>query len=113
MTEKGFIPFIPAGLMLPVLILVFGLIIFLPIIAVTLSKELMLLFQVAAAIMVYSWIRNTVGPGILSYAIAGVLIYIFVFVLPQFTLGLYVIYTFFGFGMFSTLFWGLTLLRGQ
>ncbi|MFC2174426.1 hypothetical protein ACFLQ2_00965 [archaeon] len=108
---KGFIQFIPAGFMLPALFIVFLLIIFVPIVAITLSSELMLLFQVGAAIMVFSWVRNVVGPGLLSYAIAGVLIYIFVFILPQFTMGLYIIWTIMGFGLFGMLFWGLTLFR--
>ena len=108
---KGFIQFIPAGFMIPALLIVLGLIVFLPIIAITLSSELMLLFQVGAAIMIFSWVRNVVGPGMLSYAIAGVLVYIFVFILPQFTLGLYIIWTFMGFGLFGMLFWGLTLFK--
>ncbi|MCK4327690.1 MAG: hypothetical protein KAW41_04405 [Candidatus Diapherotrites archaeon] len=111
MGDRGFIGLIPAGLMLPAILIILGLILFLPIVAVSLSSELMLLFQVAAAIMVFSWVRNVVGPGMLSYAIAGVLIYIFVFILPQFTLGLYIIWTFMGFGLFGMLFWGLTLFK--
>ena len=109
--RKGFIQFIPAAFMLPALLIVLGLIIFLPIIAITISPELKLLFQVAAAIIIFSWIRNTIGPGLLSMAIAAVLIYIFVFILPQFTLGLYVIWTFFGLGMFGMLFWGMIILK--
>ena len=111
LNSKGFIQFIPAAAMLPVLALVLGLIVFLPILAISLSSELMLLFQVGAAIMIFSWVRNVVGPGILSYAIGGVLIYIFIFVLPQFTLGLYVVWTFMGFGLFGAVFWGLILLK--
>lgn len=104
-------PLIPLPFLFPLLIVIFAIIIFAPIVAVTLSSELMLLFQVAAAIMVFNWVRNVVGPGIVSYAIAGVLIYIFVFVLPQFTLGLYMIWTILGLGVFSIIFWGLTLFR--
>ena len=112
MTKKGLLGLIPVGMMLPALLLVLALVIFLPIVAISLSKELMLLFQVAAVIMIYSWVRNTVGPGIISYAITGVLVYIFVFILPQFTLGIYMIWTFMGFGLFGALFWGLTILKG-
>lgn len=108
MTTKGFIP---AGMMLIALLGVLALIVLIPVAVITISPELMLLFQIAAAIMLYSWVRNVVGPGILSFAIAGVLIYIFVFILPQFTLGLYIIWTFMGFGLFSMVFWGLTLFR--
>jgi hypothetical protein len=110
---RGFLALIPAGMLLPVLLGVLALVVFVPIVAITFSPELMLLFQIAAAIMVFSWVRNILGPGILSFGVAGVLIYIFVFILPQFTLGLYVVWTFMGFGLFSAVFWGLTLFRGS
>ncbi len=109
--RRGFLPVIPMGLMLPVLLIILGLIVFVPVLAITISPELKLLFQIAAVIMIFNWVRNIVGPGMLTYAIAGVLIYIFVFVLPQFTLGVYIVWTIMGLGVFSMLFWGLTLFR--
>jgi len=109
--RKGFLPLIPVGLMLPVLVVILAAVVLLPMLAITLSPELKLLFQVAAAIMIYSWVRNTVGPGILSFGIAGVLIYIFVFLLPQLTIGMYMMWTFMGLGLFSVVFWGLTLFH--
>jgi hypothetical protein len=109
--RRGFLPLIASPFMLPLLIIVLAAVVLLPMLAITLSPELKLLFQVAAAIMIYSWVRNTVGPGILSFGIAGVLIYIFVFLLPQLTLGMYMIWTFMGLGLFSVVFWGLTLFR--
>ena len=109
--RRGFIPFLAGPLMLPALIIVLAAVVILPVLAISLSPELKLLFQVAAAIMIYSWVRNTVGPGILSFGIAGVLIYIFVFLLPALTLGMYMVWTFMGLGLFSVVFWGLTLFR--
>jgi len=109
--KRGLLGLIPVGMMLPALLVILGLLLFVPIIAITISPELMLLFKIAAIIMIFNWVRNIVGPGILTYAIAGVLIYIFVFVMPQFTLGIYVVYTVMGLGVFSMLFWGLTLFK--
>ena len=109
--RRGIIPLLPVAVMFPLLILIFGIMIFGPIILITFSSELKLLFQIAAAIMIFNWVRNTVGPGIISYAMAGTLIYIFVFLLPQFTLGLYALYVIFGFSIFSTVFWGIAIFR--
>ena len=108
---RGILGIIPMGLMLPALLIILGLIVFVPVLAITISPELKLLFQIAAVIMIFNWVRNIVGPGMLTYAIAGVLIYIFVFVMPQFTLGIYVVWTIMGLGVFSMLFWGLTLFK--
>ena len=109
--SRGFLPLIPAGGMLAALVIVLVAIVVLPIMAISFSPELMLLFQIAAAIMIVSWVRNIIGPGILSLGLSGILVYIFIFMLPQFTLGMYVIWTFMGFGLFQALFWGLTLFR--
>ena len=94
-------------LVVALLIIVVG-----PSIAITLSPELMLLFQIIAAIMIISWVRNTIGPGVLSLAISGILLYIFVFLLPQLTLSLWIVYMIIGLGIWQMLFWGLTILPG-
>ena len=107
--KKGIIPIFAPGALLVVLVVILVIIFVGPMLLITLSKELMLLFQLAASIVILSWVRNTVGPGLLAYAISGILIYIFVFILPQFTIGIWVLYTFMGLGMWTLLFWGLTL----
>ncbi len=80
-------------------------IVFLPMIAITISNELKLLFQIAASIMIISWVRRIVGKGMVSLVISGVLIYIFVFVLPQLTIGLYAFYVVTSLGLLSSLIW--------
>ena len=68
-------------------------------------RELMLLFQIAASIVILNWVRNTIGPGTLSLAISAILIYIFVFLLPQFTVGLYVLYFLLVLGILDIVIW--------
>lgn len=100
--RRGFLPIAigPALLIVGAIIL---LMIAIPILAISFSRELMLLFQFGASIIIYNWVRNTIGPGTLSLVIAGVLIYIFVFILPQFTMGLYTLYFLLTLGIMSTI----------
>jgi hypothetical protein len=107
--KKGLIPLFAPGALLIILLTIIALIIIGPMLLITFSKELMILFQLAASIVILSWVKNTVGPGLLAYAISAILIYIFVFILPQFTMGIWVLYTFMGLGMWTLLFWGLTM----
>ena len=117
--KKGFLPLLflfgsgSWALALGMLVLTIGIIMFMPMLAITLSSELMLLFQIGASIIILSWVRRTIGPGTLSLAISGILIYIFVFMLPQFTLGLYILYMLLAFGLVGTLIWTFTLFSGK
>ncbi len=107
--KKGIIPLFAPGMLLIILVAIVVLLLIVPALLITVSNELMLLFQLAASIVIISWVKNTVGPGMLAYAISGILIYIFVFILPQLTIGIWVLWMFLGLGMWSVLFWGLTL----
>jgi len=99
--KKGILQLIgPATVFFIAVIIVITLV---PIILVTVSPELMLLFKIAASLIILNWVRNTVGPGMLAYVISGILIYIFVFIMPQFTLGLYVFYMLLITGVMSTI----------
>jgi hypothetical protein len=109
--QKGFLPLLAGPTLFIVLIVLFALIVIGPAIIITFVKELMILFQLAASIVIISWVRNTVGPGLLSYAISAILIYIFVFILPQISIMLWAIMTIMGIGLWSTMFWGLTFFR--
>lgn len=116
MNSKGFLPMLMIGgswwLALGLLMLTMSAIIFLPILAISLSGELMLLFQIGASVIILSWVRNTVGQGTISLAISGILIYIFVFILPQLSLGIYVLYMLFAFGLVGTIVWTFTIFAG-
>ena len=107
--QKGIIPLFVPGTLLLILVGISILLLIGPAVIITISKELMLLFQLAASIVIISWVKNTVGPGMLAYAISGILIYIFVFILPQLTIGIWALWMFLGLGVWSVLFWGLTL----
>lgn len=104
MDGKGFI-----ALPLLLAILLIAFIVIGPALAITVSSELKLLFQIAASIMIISWVRKLVGKGMISILISGVLIYIFVFVLPQFTIGLYALYVVMSLGILSSLIWMIAL----
>ncbi|MCD4740343.1 hypothetical protein K8R43_04075 [archaeon] len=71
---------------------------------------LKLLFMLFAALIIFNWIRNTVGPGTLSLVIAAILIYIFVFQLTWITWGIWVMYALLTYGLWSILFWGIPLV---
>ncbi|MCD6522160.1 MAG: hypothetical protein J7K68_00265 [Candidatus Diapherotrites archaeon] len=99
------LPSVPIGPALIFLVVVILLAMGIPMLAITVSPELMLLFQIAASIVILNWVRNTIGPGTLSLAISAILIYIFVFLLPQFTVGLYVLYFLLVLGILDIVIW--------
>jgi hypothetical protein len=100
------------GPLLIILVVVLGAVLFIPAIAVMISNEIRLLFQVMASIVIFTWVRNTVGPGIISIAIAGILIYIFVFVLTPVTASIWALYYLVGLGLFGMILWGLIAFKG-
>ena len=108
---RGFLPLISGALMWPVLLLILAAIIIGPMVLINIFPLAKVLFQLAAVVMIYSWIKSFLGPGMLTYAISGILIYIFVIVLPEAALGIWLIMNIFGLGIWSMIFWGLPLLR--
>ncbi len=107
--SRGFLPLLAPPVLLVLLIVIIAVVIVGPAVLISVSPELMILFQIAASIMIVSWVRQIVGPGTLSLVISAVLVYIFVFILPQLTIGLWALYTFMGLGVWTILFWGLTI----
>ncbi len=109
---RGFLPASPA-LALALLLITLGILILGPAIAVHISPEIKLIFQFIAAISIYNWVKNTVGPGILSIVISGILIYIFVITLPGLTAAMWSTYYVVGMGIASMLIWGFTMFSGK
>ncbi len=110
--RRGFLPASPA-LALILLLVTLGIFILGPVIAIHISPEIRLIFQFIAAITIYNWIKNTVGPGVLSLVISGILIYIFVIMLPGLTAALWATYYIVGLGIASMFIWGFTLFSGR
>lgn len=109
--EKGFLPLIagiPTALIF--LIIILALLLLGPAALITISPELKLLFQIFAAIIILSWVRNTVGPGTVSLLISIILIYIFVIMLPQLLASMWAAYILLTFGLWSMIFWGLPII---
>ncbi len=112
MNKRGFLPASPLiGLIL--LLTTFAVFIIGPVIAIHLSPVIKIIFQFIIAVTIYNWVKNTVGPGILSLAISGVLIYIFVIMLPGFTAALWASYYILGLGVASMFIWTFTLFTGR
>ena len=107
--------FLPASPLLALILLIVTLSIFIlgPVIAIHISPEIRLIFQFIAAVTIYKWVRDTVGPGILSLVLAGILIYIFVVMLPGLTAALWATYYIVGLGIASMFIWGFTLFTGR
>ena len=112
MNERGFLPASPL-LALILLLVAFAIVIIGPVIAIHLSPVIRIIFQFIIAVTIYNWVKNTVGPGVLSLVISGVLIYIFVIMLPGFTAALWATYYILGLGIASMLIWGFTLFSGR
>ena len=111
LNERGFLPLI-AGIPTALIFLILILILLLvgPAVLITVSPELKLLFQIFAAIIILSWVRNTVGPGTVSILISLILIYIFVIMLPQLLVSMWAAYILLTFGLWSMIFWGLPII---
>jgi hypothetical protein len=110
-SEKGFAPLIfgiPTALLM--LLIVICLIVLGPAVLISLSPGLKLLFQIVASVIILSWVRNTVGPGMISLVISAILIYIFVFTLPALTASMWALYMVMGLGLWSMIFWGMPLI---
>ncbi|GEM_PF-6689056 len=110
--NKGFLPASPL-LALILLLITFAVVIIGPAVAVHISPTIRIIFQFVIAVTIYNWVKNTVGPGILSLVISAVLIYIFVIMLPGFTASLWATYYVLGLGIASMLIWGFTLFSGR
>ncbi|MCD6414633.1 MAG: hypothetical protein J7L23_03315 [Candidatus Diapherotrites archaeon] len=110
LNKKGFLPLI-AGIptALIVLIVVILLLVLSPAILMQI-REIKLLFQIFAAIIILSWVRNTVGPGMVSILISLILIYIFVLMVPELLGAIWAMYILLTFGLWSMIFWGLPLI---
>ena len=112
MHKKGFFSLPIIGWPFLLLIAVVAVVILIPVLAIILSPELRLLFQLGAAIIIFSWVRNSLGQGMLSYVISGILIFIFVWMLPHITLGLYILYFLLILGILDLFVWTGLLWRG-
>lgn len=99
--RHGFLPFAP------LLIIVFALIMLAPILIGTLSPEIKLIMQGFFAVSIFLFVRGFLGPGLLAYAISGVLIYIFAWRLWWLFSAGYMIYMVIGFGLTSFIFFAL------
>ncbi len=107
--------FLPASPLLALILLLITLAIFIlgPVILIHVSPIIKLIFQFIAAITIWRWITNTIGPGILSLVISGILIYIFVIMLPGLTVAMWATYYIVGMGIASMFIWGFTLFSGR
>lgn len=110
--ERGFLPASPL-LGLTLLLVTLAIFIIGPVILIHVSPIIMLVFQFLAALTIYNWIKNTIGPGILSLVVSGILIYIFVIMLPGLTAAMWATYYIVGMGLASMFIWGFTLFTGR
>jgi hypothetical protein len=85
--------------MMVMLIVVFLILMILPIIAWQFFPIIEILLKAYFCLIIFMFVRNILGGGVLSYAIAAVLIYVFIIKLGTlFTMG-YMIYMLMGFGL--------------
>ncbi len=107
--------FLPASPLLALILLITTLAVFIlgPALAIHISPTIKLIFQFIAAITIYRWVTDKVGPGPLSLVISGILIYIFVIMVPGLTAAAWATYYVVGMGIASMLIWGFTIFSGR
>ncbi len=110
---KGQFVFASPAIALALLLATLAVFILGPVILIHMSPIIRVIFQLIAAVTIYDWIKNTVGPGILSLVISGILIYIFVIALPGLTAALWATYYVVGMGLASMFIWGFTIFSGK
>ena len=100
-SNRGFLPFAP------LLLLVFGLIMLLPVLLGMMNETFLWLMKGYFALTIFFFVQGTMGRGILTYVLSGILIYIFVWRLWYLFAAGYMLYLVVGFGFASVLFFGL------
>jgi hypothetical protein len=98
---KGFLP--PMILLL----IIFGVILLIPLVLAELSDTFKWLLVAYFCITVFLFVKRILGPGILTYIVAGILIYIFVIRLFYLFTVLYTLYLVVSLGLSGILVFGL------
>lgn len=98
---KGFIP--PMVLLL----IIFGVILLIPLVLVQLSSTFKWLLIAYFCITVFLFVKRILGPGILTYIVSGILIYIFVIRLFELFTVMYTLYLIVSLGLSGILVFGL------
>ncbi len=89
------------------LLVVFGGLMLLPIVLAEFFPIIKIILVGFFCIGIYSFVRNMIGPGILSYVIAGILIYILVIRLWYLYASVYMVYLIASLGLSGIIMFGL------
>ena len=89
------------------LIIVFAAIMMAPLLLGMWTDTIKLLIQGYLAVNIFMFVRGFIGPGVLCYALSGILIYIFIVRLYWLYTPAYMLYLVVGLGFSSILFFGI------